>query len=267
MLPNQENQCGYGRMIHAHIFKGLMIVILLMFAFSYMKYVNSYDKSIEPSSFRSFSVSATGEVVAVPDIAQFTYQVITEGGIDVADLQQENTKKMNTINEFVKDEGVKEKDIKTQSYNVSPRYEYFRCDGEGSCPPPEIVGYSIRQSVMIKVRDFDSVGALLGGVVEKGANSVSQLTFTIDDEDEVKNEAREEAMEKAKEKAEAIADAGDFKVGRLLSVSESSGYMPEPYYDYAYGLGGVSMEEKSMPSIEPGSQEMTVTMTLTYEIE
>ncbi|MDX1608040.1 MAG: SIMPL domain-containing protein [Candidatus Spechtbacterales bacterium] len=230
----------------------------------------SVKKSVDQQT-PSFSVSGEGEVVAVPDVAEFSFSVITEGDDDLAELQEENTEKVNSAIEYVKENGVEDKDIKTSSYNVNPRYTYFPCVRQSngdSCPPPEISGYSISQNVSIKVRDLDNTGTLLGGVVENGANSVSQLRFTIDDPEGLKAEAREKAFERAKEKAKSLADAGDFKLGRLLSVNESSSGVPMPYpmYDRGVGFGGAT-EQASAPDVEPGSQDVKVTVTLQYEIK
>ena len=245
--------------------------ILLIFAYAAISYVNSYSQSIEPSAFRSFTVSGEGKITAIPDVAQFTFSIITEGGKDIAKLQKENTEKGNKIIGFIKSQGVEDKDIKTQNYNLEPRYQYFNCyqpmDGKSkSCPPPEIVGYTIRQTVSIKVRDFFKIGDILAGAIENGANSVSQLSFEIDDIDKIKNQAREEAIKKAKEKAENIAKAGNFRLGKLLSIEEE-GFAPTPYYLKNMELSPMDAGGLPSPTIEPGSQEVTVNIVLKYEIK
>ena len=73
----------------------LVAVALAVMSLTAIKFVKTYDRVNEPANFRSFSVSAQGKVVAVPDIGQFTFTVITEGGTDIAKLQQDNTKKIN----------------------------------------------------------------------------------------------------------------------------------------------------------------------------
>lgn len=250
-----------------------VIISILVLSFSAWSYTRSYSKSIEPSSFRSFSVSGEGKVITVPDVAEFTFSVVTEGGTDIAGLQSDNTKKINQAIAFVKSNGVDVKDIKTQSYNLTPRYQYYSCpgpirSGNGGvepCPPPEIVGYTIIQVVLVKVRDFTIIGGILAGIVENGVNIVSQLNFTIDDPDQPQNEARAEAIVKAKEKAKSIAKTAGFNLGRLLSISES-GRTPPPVFfrESALGMGGDSV---SAPTIEPGSQEVVVNVTLSYEIK
>ncbi len=239
-----------------------IIVALISFSYAVLSYSSSFSKSIEPSSFRSFTVSSEGESVSVPDVAEFSFTVLTEGGTDIGSLQEENTSKMNKAIKFVKDHEIDEKDIKTEQYNLTPRYQRYNCE-DGPCPPPEIVGYTIKQTVKVKIRDFEKIGEILSGVVDNGANTVSRLSFTIDDPTEVENEAREEAISKAKEKAEAIAEAGGFKLGRLLSIQEgrSGGYQP------VYMESAKVASDAAVPSIEPGSEEVTVNVTLKYEIK
>jgi uncharacterized protein len=238
-------------------------------------YVDAFSKSIEPSSFRSFAVSAEGDIVTIPDVAQFTFSVITQGGANIASLQQDNTEKTNKAINFAKAQGVEDKDIKTQNFSLQPRYQHFSCprsfSGEAEpCPPSEIVGYTINQTVQVKVREqnFVNIGTIVSGVVDNGANSVSQLVFTIDDRDKSESDARAEAIEKAKEKAKAVAKAGGFKIGRLLSIQESgSPFYPAYRQAFDAGFGGAAAESAPAPSIEPGSQEVKVNVTLVYEIQ
>jgi uncharacterized protein YggE len=243
----------------------------------------TYSRSIEPSSYRSFSVSGEGTAYGIPDVATFSVGVTTEGGTDLGALQEENTVKVNDIIAFLKENGVAKEDITTSSYNVSPRYQTYNCSlspleelkyrVEGvvmseTCPPADIVGYTISQRVSVKARDFEVVGTLLSGVVDAGANTVSSLSFKIDDSDAVESEARAEAIEKARAKAEAVAQAGGFSVGRILDIYESSIY---PRYDYAYaedssgfGKGG---DMVVAPTIEAGSEEINVNVNIRFEIK
>ncbi len=244
-----------------------LVLFLLVATFSVWKVADTYARRVDPTSFQSFAVSGDGKVVAVPDVAKFTFSVITEGGKDLGTIQSENTKKMNAAVDFLKKNGVAEKDVKTEQYNVSPRYEYHSCPYGGVCPPPEIVGYTVSQSVLVKARDFAKVGELLSGVVKNGANSVSELTFSIDDPAALQDKAREEAFGEARARAEAVAKAGGFKLGKLLSIDEG-GIAPMPIIygrGSALGVGG-DAAEKSL-QVEPGSEDIVVSVTLRYEIK
>ncbi|MEK7076720.1 MAG: SIMPL domain-containing protein, partial [Patescibacteria group bacterium] len=190
-----------------------LILGVVAFGFSILSIAGSIGKSINPSSLRSFQVSAEGKATGIPDVAEFTFSVITEGGENLAALQKENTEKMNKGIAFLKENGVKKEDIRTSQYSVNPRYENYSCGrpiySSGAevepCPPPKIVGYTITQSATVKIRDFAKAGNIVSGVVKSGANSASGLNFTIDDPGSVQDRARAEAIEKAEKKAESIA--------------------------------------------------------------
>ena len=252
-------------------------IAVLAIAYAAVMYANAYSSSIQPGSFRSFAVSGEGKIVVVPDVAQVSFNVISEGGKDIAALQKQNTDKVNKAIDFVKGKGVDSKDIKTESYNLNPRYQSYNCRPQNPyetaptvCPPSEIVGYTITQSVSVKIRDFAKIGEILSGVVNAGANSVNGPYFVVDDATKSRDEARAQALKKAQESAKAIARAGGFSLGRLLSIDES-GY--PSYYDKGYlaarngvGLEAAPSAPAPSPTIEPGSQDVNVTVVLRYEI-
>ena len=243
------------------------LVSMVILAVSSLMFPNIYSKSIEPSSYRSFSVNGEGKIVAIPDVAQFTFNVITEGEEDIASLQQKNARNTNNAIALLKDSGVEDRDIKTTSYSLQPMYQYFSCPvGKNSsakpCPPPEIVGYSINQTVSVKIRDFEKAGEILSGVVQSGVNSVSELSFAINDKTEIENQARQEAIANAISKAESIAQAGNFNLGKILSINEDN--MPVMSWDKARTM--MSGASEDAPQIEPGSQDIKVNVSITYEI-
>lgn len=246
------------------------IVGILVVTGSAWSGVRSYGRAIDPSSLRSFQVQAEGDAIAVPDVAQFSFSVLTEGGTDLGALQTENTEKMSKAIAFLKDEGVNEKDIKTSQYSINPRRQYYNCSRIGGggepCPPPDIVGYTVTQSVSVKIRDFTKTGEIVAGVIENGANTTSGLSFTIDDPTSVQNEARKEAIEKAQDKAKQIARDAGFSIGRLISINEGGGYYAPQYARVESLAIGGSSDDFSVPKIEAGSEEVTVNITLVYEI-
>jgi uncharacterized protein YggE len=273
-----------------NILGGVSVIAVLALGYAAISYADSYGKSIPPSSFRSFTVSGEGKATAIPDVAEFNFTVTTEGGKDIAASQAANTTAMNKAIAFVKSDGVADKDITTESYNIDPRYQTYSCSPKpvvyndisvstggaeasvpaiaSTCPPSTIIGYTVTQSVDVKVRDFTKIGDIMNGVVKNGANEVGSLSFTLDDPTSVQNEARADALTKAKAQAQAIAQESGFKIGRLLSVDESGGYQP-----VAYNTAQKSMAMESAggsaptATIQPGSQEVDETMTLQYEIE
>lgn len=268
MNQNTKNAMGWA-----------IVLGVIAVGYASISFVHSYGESIQPSSFRSFSVSSQGKAIAIPDIAEFTFTVITQGGKDLTSLQSKNTTAANKAIAFVKSNGVADKDIKTQYYNVAPDYQTYSCklpqygipestDGSSSvrpCPPASIVGYTITQSVNVKIRDFTKIGDIVGGVVTNGANQVGQLSFTLDDPTAVQNQAKADAITKAKAEAKTIAQAAGFTIGRLLNIQAGTPYP-------VYGMGGaMPLSAKATaaqaPDIQAGSEEIDMTVTLQYEIQ
>jgi uncharacterized protein YggE len=212
----------------------------------------------------TISITAEGKASAVPDIATISVGVLTSG--DTADgVQNESSKKINKIIEFLKTKGVDKADINTTQFNIYPMQDYR----EGKTI---ITGYQANQTVTIKVRHLDQstdqLSKILGGVTSAGANQINGVDLDFDDPDAFRQKAREQAIEKAKEKAQALAQAAGLKLGRVVSISESSGgSMPIPYYDGAYGgIGGGGAERSVSPNIEPGMQDIIASMTVIFEI-
>ena len=241
---------------------GVMGVIsLLALTYGLFVFAGSYPNTAV--MVPGFSVGGEGKIKVVPDVATFNFSVITQGGANLVELQNQNITKMNSAIEYVKSLGIADEDIKTAQADIAPRYTQSNCLYNSVCPPSEITGYTITQTVTVKVRDFANLQKAFGGVVEKGANSVSSLQFTIDNPTEVENQARAMAIEQAKTKAKAIAKAGGFKLGRLISVDE---YQTYPAYGYGGDAMGVRME-KAVALIEPGTEEVVVQVNLRYEIK
>ena len=208
----------------------------------------------------TLTISATGEVDATPDIARGSISVTAEGD-DPKDLQDENATQINEIVSYLKAQGVEDKDIKTENFNLYPKYNYQ----EGR---QELDGYTITQSLTVKFRDLQAIGAIIAGTVDLGANAISSLVFEIEDPENLRQEARKLALENAKDKAQELALVAGVDLGDVKSFSESDISYPTPYplpyaaeRDSAVGLGGAA------PNIQPGSTKVTAVVSVTFELD
>jgi len=205
----------------------------------------------------TITIDGQGKVTAIPDIAQISLGIETQRS-QVAAAQQENTSKMNKLIIQLKELDIDEVDIKTTNYNIYPRYNY----NEGT---RILQGYVVSQNVTVKVRDLDSVGVVLELAGQSGVNQLGGLSFTIDEPEDLRQEAREKALENAREKAEALAKVAGVKLGRLVSFNEGGGAIPPPIFrEYAtleVGIGG-----GAAPDVQPGSQDIEISVSVTYEV-
>ncbi|MEK7611806.1 MAG: SIMPL domain-containing protein [Patescibacteria group bacterium] len=214
----------------------------------------------------TITVSAEGKTVVSPDIASLSFSVVTEG-MDPKKIQTENTQKMNDAIAFIKAEGIEAKDIKTENYNLYPKYDYLRESIQYPGGTQVLSGYRVMQTVRVKIRDFEKVPTILGALPGKGINQIDNLSFDVEDPDTFLNVAREEAFEKARAKAQAMAKANGVRIKRVVTFSEGSGGYPMYFKtEAAYGMGGSDAASVPSPTIEPGSQDVTVNVTVTYEV-
>jgi uncharacterized protein len=244
------------------------VVLILLAVFLAVASLNAFKnwRNISPV-FNSISVSGEGEFVSVPDIATFSYTVSAEGK-DVAAAQALVTKSGDAVLAALKDLGIEERDIRTTDYSVYPKYVYTQtvCS-QNYCPPSRQIpdGYTVSQTVSIKVRDTAKAGEALSVAGEKGATNISGLNFTTDDPNKNVNEARAKAIEDARSKAESLADSLGVRLVRVVSFSDN--YNPMPYYGREVGMGGaMDTKNQAAPTIPVGENETRVSVTVTYEI-
>ena len=202
----------------------------------------------------TIETTGTGSVFAVPDLAVVRISVQNEASTS-EQAQTENTRRSNEVIEFLKSSGILDKDIQTVGYNIYPRYDFISFQREQ-------LSYEAINTLEVKIRDLDSVGQILQGVVSAGANRVDSLNLTVEDEDVLRREARQQAIEQAEEKAKELASDLDVKLVRLVSFNESSSgqmFFPRIAEDFAESAPDV-------PQIEPGQEEIEVSVVLIYEI-
>lgn len=212
----------------------------------------------KPDNVRdTITIEGEGKVNAQPNIAETTMGVLSQGA-DIGVLQTENTRKMNALIAAIKTSGVADKDIQTQQYSISPRYDYTN-------GAQKLVGYEVGQQVRVKIRDLTKVGALLTSAAQLGANQVSGLAFTFDDPSSLEQEARKKAIENAREKADELARSLGVDVVRVVSFNESNVGTPRPMMN-AYAMEGKAVDQAMTPSIEAGSTDLTSHVSVTYEI-
>ncbi len=206
----------------------------------------------------TFDVSGEGSATVPPDTAEITLGVTTREST-VASAQQKTNQVINDLTKALKQNGVDEKDIKTINYSVNPEYDY----SQGS---NRITGYNVNANLLVKLTDFNKLNQAIDSATSLEANQVGGVNFTLSDQARIKAEdqARVEAVKIAKAKAESLSKAAGIRLGKIVNVQESSQGGPFPIYrDFA------AMETKASPAeptqIQPGSTEVKLTVTLSYE--
>lgn len=247
---------------------GILTVFLVVLTANAVQEFRFIGSDVPPMS--TITVSGEGEVFAVPDIATISF-TIREEGEDPARAQELASEKINAALDYLEDQGLEEKDIKTTNYNAYPRYEYREivCEA-GLCPSGGervLVGYEINQTISVKVRDTDEVGGILAGLTERGVGNISGPSFEIDDTETLERDARKRAIDEAEEQARELARDLGVRLVRVISFNESGGNRAF-FFDAAVESFGVGGADKAVPApnVPTGENRIVSNVSITYEI-
>ncbi len=214
---------------------------------------------------RTINVSGEGKVFGKPNIATVTFSVLNEA--ETADrAMEENKKKMNEVISFLKNQEIDEKDLKTTSVNVNPRYEYHSRTEDFPSGERVLVAYQASQSLEVKIKDLEKVGVVVEGAINAGANQTSGLVFNVEDKEELKSEARKIAIKNAQEKADKLADKLGVKLEKIISYNESD-TLPFLARESMMAMDIKEMDGRPEMEIEPGQNEIKVNVSIGYEIQ
>ena len=250
----------------------VFILIIIIGLFTVARFVNEVKQSKyvgrgnQPSNV--ISVSGEGEVLAVSDIASLSINLNKEGKTAKEAQELLNESITKTLN-YLKDQKIEDKDIKSEYGGLSPKYSYEQpACYTYPCPSrdPKIIGYTAMQSITVKVRDVDSASEVRTGLATIGVTDISGPTFSIDDEDLFKDEARSLAIEDAKEKAKVLAEELGVKLGKVVSFSENSGAQYPMMYSAKAMMGEQSLQDGRAPTLPKGENKITSNVSITYEI-
>ena len=216
----------------------------------------------------TITVSADGEVDVVPDVADINFSVVSKAETR-DEVELDNTERMNAIIEALASLDIEEKDIKTSQYNLQPEYSRVVFD-EPRDELEELIGYTLRQSLRVTIRDTEQAGELIQMATRLGADQIGGLIFMIDDPEEFREEARAEAFAKAHEKAEVLAKQAGVRLGKVVSFSDEGQLTPQfgmAMESRAMNLDA-SMDEISSPplDINGGKQTVSARVSMTFEI-
>lgn len=205
----------------------------------------------------NISVSATGKVTVTPDIVTFNvgYEIDRS---KLTDVQNELTNRSNALAQAIKALGVEDKDIQTATYSISPQTRY-----DDNLNTYVADGFGGTLVISVKVRNIKDAGKIIDAAIDAGANTISNVEYTVDNIDTVKQQARKLAAQYAKDKAEVLAEGSGVSVGSLISISENTPtYSNNNYvmYDRA------ASESQAAPAISPGSLTIEVTVMAVYGI-
>lgn len=215
------------------------------------------------------TVEGTGQATLPPDVAKVSFTVQNTAAA-VADAQAATTKQANAALDFVRGQGIADKDVKTLSYDISPQYSYSNpCPPGALCPlynngTPKIIGYQVSETIQVTMRNLSAVGDLLSGLGKLSVQNLNGPAFALDDDTAGYDAARADAIAKAKAQADLLAKQLGVHLGKIVNFSESSGGYAYP--TYALGMASSNSKAAPVPNVPAGENTYNASVSITYEI-
>jgi uncharacterized protein YggE len=201
------------------------------------------------SALPGITVVGTGTASTVPDVADWSFGVQADAG-SAADALAAASASSRKIAAALREAGVERRDIQTEQVSVYPR---MSSDGRS------VDGYTATASVGAVVRDIGAAGRVVDAAVQAGANQVYGPTLRSSDDRTPYRAAVAAAFDDARARAEAIAAKAGLALGAPVAIVEGGGSGGPVPLD-------ARLAAESDLAIEPGMQDVSATLTVTFAV-
>ena len=206
-------------------------------------------QSIAPRRVRAIGTST---ISAKPDRVKLNVGVITEAAT-AQDAAQQNATLLNAVLTRLRAVLPATADIQTLWYSISPKYTYPQNQAA------VLTGYTVTNTLEVTSPDLAGVGAAIDAANAAGANTVQNLSFTLADDDPVRQQALAAAAKQARAHADAIASGLGGHTGTVVVAQEGSTVTPSPV------IGATAGAAATTP-IVAGPVQVQATVTIEVEL-
>ncbi len=178
--------------------------------------------------------------------------------------QQENALKSENVKKAVEEISAGDKaEIKTSDYSLNPEQDYY------SGKMPKILGYGVKNTVTVSIKNMSQVGAVIDAATKAGANSVEGIQFVLDETSPAQGDALALATKQAMAKAEAVAQSLNGKIVRVVESTE--GGVPiqsQTLMENSYAMNSNMMAAKPVYNtpVQAGSLDVRSQILLVVEV-
>ncbi len=235
----------------------ILSIALVLFAAALYVYRPGQNK------FTRITVVGDSQTKVAPDTAVVTFSVITQNS-QALTAQQENARKSEVVKTAV--EAITKNasaEIKTSYYSLSPEQNYY------SGKMPKIIGYEVKNTVTVSIKDLSQVGAVPDAPTKAGANSVEGISFVLREDSLAQSDALTLATKQAMAKAQAIAQSLNGKIVRVVETTEGGvpNHQPNSLNDYQMSANSMNMNTAYTTPVQVGSLNVHSQVVLVVEVE
>jgi hypothetical protein len=228
------------------------------------------DSPSTPEQTRLITVTGDAEVRVVPDEVILTLGVETwDKNMDVAKRQNDEivSKVLNLAGEY----DIEPEHVQTEYVSIEPRYR------NGYYEPSDFIGFFVRKTVVITLRDLAKFEGLLANALRLGVNHVQGIEFRTTELRKHRDEARALAIKAAQEKAVALAGELGQQAGDPQTIQEIQSGWWSGYNAWWGGRWGGTMAQNVIQesgggamtgegSVAPGQIKVNARVSVTFEL-
>jgi uncharacterized protein YggE len=152
-------------------------------------------------------------------------------------------------------DGIERKDIQTDGLSLQDAY-------------PASNGYQAFDEVTATVRNLGSAGTIIDDALQAAgdAGRLEMVNFSMSSTDPYMASARQAAVTSAKAEAEQLVTAAGEHLGALVSMTDQQSPVYPPPYGAAQGAAAAAPPVMQPVPVQPGSQQVTVSVTTVWAI-
>ncbi|MBV9495446.1 MAG: SIMPL domain-containing protein [Acidobacteria bacterium] len=212
--------------------------------------------------FETISVTGTGKATLTPDRVTFTVGVQTISPT-VEEAVNENNAKVAATVAALKKAGAKDTEIQTSNFSIFPQQDYSQ---QQAGKLPRIIGYQVSNNITVTKDDTASAGKLLQVGIANGVNQSSGLNFLVSNPTRGRDQGLKAAFDDARAKATLLAQAAGRSLGRALTITEGGAQVPNPRPPMPMYAKAAAMDMVSEVPVESGTQELSYTVSVLFEL-
>ena len=158
--------------------------------------------------------------MVTPNLASIAFTLETNAS-KAQQAVNENALRAERLLKILRKIGGKEVTLKTSNFSLSPIYEKDR-----KLRPK---GDRASNTVVLKTKNTDKLGTLIDEASKADVSRIASVTFSTDQEEELRKKAAVRAVRHAKDIAEDLAKAAGLAIKRIIKLSYSPRGPVRPY--------------------------------------
>ncbi len=242
----------------------VVVVLLLLVILGLLLAWHPWNGASLATNDRVVTVTGESTLQAEPDQFTFTPSYEFKDVSRDAALVKLSDKNSELI-AHIKSLGVPDSAIKTNASDYNQGGIYYPV-GETKPVVDDSATYSLRLTITVQKRDAaQKVQDYLAKTNPSGTVTPNN-SFSDAKRKQLESQARDQATKDARGKADQSAKNLGFKVGKVKSVSDGSGFSGRPYDTKVMSANGAGGSEAAAPSIsvQPGQDPLSYSVTVEY---